>query len=939
MSRSRFGWWGAELDDADFARALATLGFVGARSDQYQRFPPLESSEQLSSDIKQAFSGGRAVAWEFSVEPETLAGMDHRLSAGELAQIWQAKLDSGSLEIHSNAYTDAILPWWVETLSRGELDLNSIYVRMSSDKASIQWHWPVRIGLLDDPTSQQLAQSFRETRWGTSLAKVETLGPHSEPCDILILPDTTRTSLLALLSLTYRIRASCVVVLGGFGENWERAQSLLSALLAQVDAEGICVASVPPEQRSEWFHEFIEQLSHDESLDFAFRMVAHWLDLPAPFLMASAVLVHDARLSVFIERLSNRIDQLPDDARLFIPEDAARLLGISFGAISARVLAKDLLLQAQNYAFQSESGEATGAERLVDAVEESLQRATPGALRWIQGQVFALRSEGQPERLARAFYAGAQHVLTIRIGPSDEDWLTPPLEAVFPEDKLDWEEDTHRLQVVFSEPNHAPDPQTATIVLPRFGSSSTCQFIFRTLSDVTSFKGRIIVLYRNRVLQTALLQGLAVSATTEAPEAMSLSLDIEGMIRPQLFGLDARQDFDLAFVANHSNNQELGLTTIAEEYATFRSVQTLLPYIDGVKEKLIEVVHKPEAFSDGLDSEANHVLLRELAIMGSRLYSGMIENQIGGGRLHGIRRIQLIAAVEDYLPLEFFYDRPRPKSTARLCPDAISALAGNKCVHCEGTENPRDFVCPLGFFGLSRVIERHYVDPKWQQTLAGRDFAIRSEPVPGRKTLQILDGAVYAASERVDKGVAGEIDRVYQALDKVTGQKTILVEDWDAWVQAVEQQKPCLLVLLPHTLSEGPFKIKLEIGEDEQLFVNDIDESYIGVSAPHAGPVVFLLGCETLDAKDVLAGPASHFRDEGAAIVLSTLTPVLGRHVGPVTEALVKELEYLQANAAEISFGEALLNIRRRVLAQGLPMVLSVLAYGDADWQLGIKNA
>jgi hypothetical protein len=149
------------------------------------------------------------------------------------------------------------------------------------------------------------------------------------------------------------------------------------------------------------------------------------------------------------------------------------------------------------------------------------------------------------------------------------------------------------------------------------------------------------------------------------------------------------------------------------------------------------------------------------------------------------------------------------------------------------------------------------------------------------------------------------------------------------------------LVLLPHTLRGGRYNsLRLEIGANKQLPVTDIEMTYVRPKSNDPGPVVFLLGCETLVPSETPAGFAAQFRRNGSAIVLSTFTPVLGRHAVPVAEALIRELERVQATAtAPTTFGDALLTVRRRILAQGLPMVMAVLAYGDARWLLETKKS
>jgi hypothetical protein len=53
---------------------------------------------------------------------------------------------------------------------------------------------------------------------------------------------------------------------------------------------------------------------------------------------------------------------------------------------------------------------------------------------------------------------------------------------------------------------------------------------------------------------------------------------------------------------------------------------------------------------------------------------------------------------------------------------------------------------------------------------------------------------------------------------------------------------------------------------------------------------------------------------------------------GQVIDRLVK-----YAAGPRTPFGELMRNLRRDLLAQGYPAVLSLIAYGDADWELGLS--
>ena len=76
--------------------------------------------------------------------------------------------------------------------------------------------------------------------------------------------------------------------------------------------------------------------------------------------------------------------------------------------------------------------------------------------------------------------------------------------------------------------------------------------------------------------------------------------------------------------------------------------------------------------------------------------------------------------------------------------------------------------------------------------------------------------------------------------------------------------------------------------------------------------------------------------DAGAVIIVSTIATILGRHAGPAAAAIVQELKAQEGNT-NTTFGDVMLAVRRRLLADGIPMVLGLTSYGDADWRIGIS--
>jgi hypothetical protein len=98
-------------------------------------------------------------------------------------------------------------------------------------------------------------------------------------------------------------------------------------------------------------------------------------------------------------------------------------------------------------------------------------------------------------------------------------------------------------------------------------------------------------------------------------------------------------------------------------------------------------------------------------------------------------------------------------------------------------------------------------------------------------------------------------------------------------------------------------------------------------------PVVFLLGCETAKQEASFEDFISNFASHGAAIVVASSTLVLGRQATVVAAEFVSTLKRM-SKSKDKTFGDVVLSVRRTMLSKGFPMVMSVSAYGDADWRI-----
>jgi hypothetical protein len=125
---------------------------------------------------------------------------------------------------------------------------------------------------------------------------------------------------------------------------------------------------------------------------------------------------------------------------------------------------------------------------------------------------------------------------------------------------------------------------------------------------------------------------------------------------------------------------------------------------------------------------------------------------------------------------------------------------------------------------------------------------------------------------------------------------------------------------------------QMEIGVDSWLTVAELDLRHVRrTDAPP--PLVLLLGCETGVPEKQFANFINRLRNRGAAIVVATGAKIHSLHAVPVANAFVEALGHAVKRDGA-TFGEVMRQVRRSMLARGLPMVLTLNAFGDADWRL-----
>lgn len=510
------------------------------------------------------------------------------------------------------------------------------------------------------------------------------------------------------------------------------------------------------------------------------------------------------------------------------------------------------------------------------------------------------------------------YVASIRVGVPDRRWLR--VEEAFPLQEHAGPEG-HRLTVLFWEPRVSPRPRMADLLLPPRGNSEPVSFAFEVPDGVESIAARITVLHANRVLQTGVLR-----APVDGNGRWTFGLDAAP--RTVLEGLSGRTTFDAALVLNHDGDGIPRLTAAADGKAA------VIHLDDGPLEDLTrfltrqisKAANDPDSYAQ-LDSPGTVELLRTLAQKGGSLHDHLCRHT-DLAVLADAQRIHLTSAkAGSFFPVELLYRFEPPDDTAGLCPNSAEALQNGECPGGCSVDR-RQHVCPLGFWGLSRIIERH-AHQREDNRMDG-DFRLQPEPVRRRSPLPLSGKSLLAASGRASEVKATAVDDLFEALRKRGPASR--ASTWKDWRAEVGSAGPSLLVLLPHH-EQSPDEEILEIGESDRLKSELVRSDHVRRQPDGPYPIVLLLGCETNLARIAFDNFVTRFQDKGAAVVVSTIATVLGRAASPAAGRLVELLDE-EAAEGDSTFGEIMVRLRRKLMATQTPMALGLTAYGDADWVL-----
>lgn len=791
----------------------------------------------------------------------------------------------------------------------------------SSPIHTVEWKWPLSIGFAPGSGSVRLRQSIRSARatgdpWMRSITRIAE-GPNS---DILFIASGAKP--IATLKAAPVPLTCDLLILCGVGQNTLPSIAACSGeLLALAQAHAILAVAAPAADTA-WFWKFIEELSHNLPVDVAVSSAA----IPGAALWSTEDFLRQAVLSNFVDPLKKRILKMAANIT-FNRVDMPALSACVPGRTSRLPARNAVRLLNVNRGFLSESSDASVIAELASAAPEPLMAEPPTAgaapeppppttkpqARYLLQRLQSIgRTRTKPES---ALEAGKSYGLDIKIGPKEKGWKGG--KESFPAPPIRPEESGVSLVVVFTEPNSCPDGALQTIFLPRTGASSECRFEFTASPASNLFEGWISVYHNNRLLQEGVLRSEVVGgAAGPTPPPAKTDFQIGAMPRP--LSLPLR---DAPPAAGAIRIEDAAASSVRGLNAARVALPGIKAAVDAISAEFDTI--KWETLRNWTTDKSAARGLARIAQLGYQLRQALVAGSV-------MKQIALSdgplvvndAGSATRVPIELCYEFPQPKSTAKVCPKAIDALKAGACrCTCEDETQDGSTVCPLGFWGLRRVIEWHSLIA---DSRADESIEVTNEPVTGRETLTPLISVLHAQSERIPAKAA---KKLATALKKAKALHP--AANWTEWTAKVSSARPSMLLLMPHVdhTSQPPvMEIQHEMKDPPGIDPADV------VAAPPQQPLVLLLGCGAAHARiDFMSLPAQ-FRRNHAALVIAPIAELLDIDAPELARIFIETIAACRPYPRPA--GEVLLETKRKALAEDRLAGLLLLAAGDATWLL-----
>jgi hypothetical protein len=940
--------WGVGIDDVSFANAWVALGLAREEWVALGMAGDYMPKRQVD-DLNLMSWSGPWVNWTFPNKGILVKG-----TPAEWAQAWidayQRIMEKPvRLRVSNAPPNEKIWPWY-RMLSEANPALSAVSLSIEAPRAQLHIGWPLRLGCISD-NAWNILERIEEMWPSSKVTQIVRLGRDRANCDVLIHKGSARELLQELLQRPFGVKANIVILQGGDEADWGEIDALLASILAQTRASGFIFVprNIEDELLAHTVNVLVREISHANPMDVALGESIRQTkpgDVVAGFTMEIA----DFVVSQLVERYNDRLAAIPPGSTLDMSGVGGAhewlthpVLGGGKGKGHMPVApsgelrhleASTISIEADKLVFDHENkGSAAIAEvsLAMETARVPAEALRAQAARFLQQRSF-VRPKNEFREAKEGFIAGKPAMVRVRIAAPEQGWDALPSE--FPVEALPQHLESWTLTVWLSEPDHLPAPIKRQIKLPRDGNSTECEFHFRPLTN-PRFEGRLTVLHRGRIIQTAVLRAAVVTTSNARAKKGAPKLEDLVAVRHRLGNLEERRQYDLAFVANHDSKGRALLTAVSENAAWVKNLSPMANIAAEINKSLSPVAKSVQDYAKGLDGKKGEELLVQLAIHGEWvrmfLYQAL-DVQSNSVAIKKAKFVQIVSTRADAVPLEFVYDYAVPQQDAKVCPNWRGALKDGKCPStCKNNRTSGSHVCPMGFWGLQKVIERHAMNTALEKD--GNVLYLQSEPTRGRDTLYLGGVAVLGSSTNVP-----DVTELKQLLTEHCGAEPKLAKDWAEWEKHVQALHPSLLVALPHTDGKGS-NVSVELG-NVTLLTARLKDTHV-FPPPTDGrqaPLVALIGCDTAGTADDYGFHVMVLRERGAGIVIGTIATVFGEHAATVAGKLVEGL-LPQGDAKPVRLGELMRAIRRDSLLDGLLMPLCLVAYGDADWMLSRKRA
>jgi hypothetical protein len=938
--------WGVGIDDVTFANAWVALGLA---SDVLVATPPGVVQEYRVGDLIKKSLSGPWVDWTF---PDK--GIPVKGTPSEWAQAWIDEYPRiktpARLRVYDAPPNEKIWPWY-RMLSEANPAPSTVSLSIEAPRAQLHIGWPLRLGCISD-SAWNILEQIEKMYPSSKVARIVRLDRDSANCDVLIYKGAAAELLQELLQRPFGVKANIVVLQGGDEAEWGEIDALLASILAKTRASGFIFVprNIEDEHLADTINVLVREMSHANPIDVALGESIRETK-PGDVVAGFSPEIAEFVVSQLVERYNDRLAAIPPGSTLDMSGvgGTAEWLtqGVRGGGIDGGqpmppappgadryVEASSVSIEADNLIFEHEDQGSTAIAEVSVALETAsvpAEAVRARAARFLQQRSF-VRPENEFREAKEGFIAGKPAMVRVRIAEPEQGWDALP--SVFPVEALPQHLECWTLTVWLSEPDHLPVPIKRQIKLPRDGNSTECEFHFRPLTH-PRFEGRLTVLHRGRIIQTAVLRAPVVMISNPLANEGAPKLEDLVAVRQRLGNLEERRQYDLAFVANHDSIGRPRLTVLSDNAAWVKDLSSMAALASDINNSLSPVAKSVLDYADGLNVEKGRALLVQLAHHGEFLRMFLYEALEAPGNKRGIAEAEFVQIVstrtDSVVPLEFVYDYPVPQLTATVCANWRDALKNGECPStCDRTSHT---VCPMGFWGIRKVIERHAVTPEMAKD--SNVLYLQSEPTRERDTLYLGGVAVLGSSKRVPDE---NIEKLKAVISKHCGAETKLAKDWDQWEELVKELHPRLLVALPHTDGKRT-NVTVELGNVSVPTVT-LQKTHVfpPPSDGRQAPLVALIGCDTAGTADDYGFHVMIFRNRGAGIVIGTIATVFGEHAATVAGKLVEGM-LPEGDAKPMRLGELMRAIRRNSLLDGFLMPLCLVAYGDADWILSRKGA